>query len=345
MTHDREWLERAKNTPTYREVNGIVFVGDQHVSSLKPGRRKDKDYRKTVLDKIDWVITHCNENRYVPAFLGDLFDNAVERDEALKTRLLRILRKCWTQPVANVGNHDKSNRYLTDGDSLAYIAEAGAMRLAMLSGVLDVFVIGGKKIGLGATPYDQDIPTDARLFFPDVDSIVWMTHHDLAFDGAYPGAKELAWIRGCKLAINGHMHIKKPIRKVQDTNWYNPGAIIRQAVDAMEHIPAVTVIGMNGRMHTVEVPHERDVFDLTGKLIDSISPGEAGKAAADEQEDSAFVALLSANSSMEMARSDDGSILKEDIFAKFDRQKTPSAVRDIVLAVHKRAVETVGAAS
>jgi hypothetical protein len=326
-----------------RECNGLAFIGDPHVCSLKPnfrfGRRTDKDFPETILGKLQFVINYCNEHRLVPVFLGDMYDNSVEPDEAIKTRLLRLLKTSWAQPISNVGNHDIKNKILTDGDSLKYLEEAGVIRVAVYSGALDTFVIGGKTVAVGATPYGQDIPTDARHYFPNADMIVWLTHHDLAFEGAYPGSQELHGIKGCKLAINGHMHIAKPLRSVGGTTWFNPGNIVRQAADAIEHKPAFSVLPVGGRLKEVIIPHQKAVFDLTGKLIDSISPGEIPKETpTDEEGDSAFVNLLQVDSSMEMGKTQDGSILKEDILAKFKRDNTNDFVKSIVLTVHQRSL-------
>lgn len=342
--HEVEPLEM-----TMRECAGLAFIGDPHVCSLKPGyrfgRRMDKDYPETILGKLKFIIDHCNEHRYVPVFLGDMYDNSVEPDEAIKTRLLRLLKSCWTQPISNVGNHDIKNQILTDGDSLKYLEEAGALRVAVYSGALDTFRIGDKTVAVGATPYGQEIPTDARHYFPNADTVIWLTHHDLAFEGAYPGSQELHGIKGCRLAINGHMHIAKPLRTVGGTTWFNPGNIVRQAVDAIEHEPAITVLTAEGRLKPVVIPHEKAVFDLTGKLIDSISPGEIPKEASAEQSgDSAFVNLLQVDSSMEMGKTQDGSILMEDIVAKFKRDNTNDFVKSIVLSVHRRSLPAMEAA-
>lgn len=319
---------------------GLVFIGDPHLSSRKPGRRTDKDYASTILGKLAFVRDFCNEHGYLAVFLGDMYDAPVERSESLKIRTLRLLRSFDLKPVGNVGNHDILNQVLTDEDSLKYLEEAGAITLATHSGALARLRLGDKTVGLGATPYGQSFPTDARFYFPDVDTIIWITHHDLALEDPYPGAIAPQPIKGCKLAVNGHMHLRKPILKVGETSWFNPGNIVRQAVDAIDHVPAVTLMTADGRLRTVPVPHEKGVFDLTGKFIDSISPGEAPKDD-DHRVDAegVFVSLLETHSSMEMSKSDDGSILMEDIVAKFDRDKTDDAVRSIILDVHGRSLE------
>lgn len=319
------------------ECNGIMFIGDPHVSSRKPGRRKDENFGATIIEKIRFLIEYCNERKLVPAFLGDMFDTPYEPDEALKTKLLRTLRKSWTTPLANVGNHDIKNAVLTDGDSLSYLAEAGAIRLNAYAGALATLKVGEKTWGIGATPYGQDFPEDARHFFPPMDMIVWLTHHDLAFEDAYPGSQPLPSIKGCKLVVNGHMHLRKKTKKVGETVVFNPGNITRQFMDAIEHDPAAFVLTSEGKLEKVAIPHERAIFDLTGQLIHAISPGEA-KAAKQKEDaaevaDSAFITMLTADSAMEMGQSDDGSIIREEVMHKFDRENSPEDVREYILGL------------
>jgi len=329
----------SETMPTIRTANGFLFIGDPHLSSRKPGRRKDVDFRKTVLGKIEFAIETANARRLVPIFLGDMFDRSIEPDESLKTKLIRILKKSWTIPIANAGNHDISNAILTDGDSLAVIAESSSLNVVVHSGAVETFQIGGKRIGLGATPHGQTPPTDARQFFHEVDSVIWLTHHDIAFEQAYPGAMNPFEIVGCRMVVNGHMHLRKKPIKVGRTVWLNPGNITRQAIDAIDHVPAVWSLTMDGRFEPISVPAEQDVFDLTGKLIEAISPGEVPKQGAiSEGEDSAFINLLKADSAMDMKKTDDGSVILEEIVEKLERDKSPPDVRHIVLDLHAEAL-------
>lgn len=326
------------------ECNGVMFIGDPHVSSRKPGRRKDENFGDTIIGKIRYLLDYCNERRILPIFLGDMYDTPYEPDEALKTRLLRTLKTSWTTPLANVGNHDIKSAILTDGDSLVYLAEAGALKLNVYAGALATLKVGDKTWGIGATPYGQDFPLDARHYFGPTDMIVWLTHHDLAFEDAYPGSVAPPEIKGCKLIVNGHMHLRKKTKKVGETVVFNPGNITRQYIDAIEHDPAAYVLTAEGKLEKVPIPHEKAIFDLTGQLIHSISPGEAKAAKELEQEqdgdlsDSAFVTMLTADSAMEMGQSDDGSIVKEEIIEKFERENSPEDVRDYVLELLNRAL-------
>lgn len=325
---------------TMRSANGFLFIGDPHLSSRKPGRRKDENFGKTVLGKIEFAIETANQKKLIPVFLGDMFDRPVETDESLKTKLIRILRKAWTKPISNTGNHDINNAVLTDGDSLAVLAETGIIDVVVHSGAVETFLIGDKRIGLGATPYGQTPPTDARPMFRDADTIVWITHHDVAFENPYPGSMNPFEILGCRMVVNGHMHLRKKPIKVGRTVWLNPGNITRQAIDAIDHVPAVWSLTVDGRFEPIPVPMEKDIFDLTGKLIDAISPGEVPKLdnATVEGEDSVFISLLKADSSMEMKKTDDGSVVLEEIVEKLDRDKASNDVRHIVLDLHAAAM-------
>lgn len=324
-----------------RKVEGILFIGDPHLSSRKPARRLDKDFGETVLRKIEFLIDHCNENRLLPCFLGDMYNTALEQEEHLKTKLTRILRKSWTTPISNVGNHDKTNAVLTDGDSLAYLAESGVLNVCTQSGAFETVMVGEKTVGIGATPYGQSFPIDARPFFGVVDQIVWLTHHDIAFEGAYPGAIAPQAITGCKLVVNGHMHLKKKVVNVGGTIWFNPGNITRQKIDAFDHEPAAYALMATGGLIKVPIPHEKAkaVFNMENYLIEEISPGEVPKeTAADQHNDSVFVNMLKTESSMDMEKSDDGGILLEDMREKFSRERTDAAVRNYLEELHRLAV-------
>ncbi len=195
-----------------------------------------------------------------------------------------------------------------------------------------VFEVEGKRIGLGASPYDQPIPTDVTMYFKDVDMIIWITHHDLAFEAPYPGSEPLIEIKGCRLAINGHMHLAKPAVAVGKTTWFNPGNITRQFLDAIDHEPAVYQFSSHGKLNKIVVPYEKIIFDLTGKLIDPVSPGEQKQGdTAGFDKDSAFIEILKAEDSLDMKRTDDGSVAREEVEAKFQNDNTPPEIQMLVL--------------
>lgn len=338
--------------PSVVDAQGLLFIGDPHLGSIKPGRRRDVDFGATVLDAISQAIALANARRLVPVFPGDIFDRPYEVDERLKTRLTRILAGCWTRPIVNTGNHDKANDLLEDCDSLALLAAGGTITVVRIGDPIGIFRIGELTVGLGATPYGQTIPRDVSHLFEGVDTVVWVTHHDLALEGAYPGALDPHPIEGCAIVVNGHMHLRKPLVTCGPTVWFNPGNITQTAVDALDHVPSVFELTPDCEIvaHPLDLPTGTDAFDLTGLQVAPVktatSPGEAARVVPIEpQAPSAFVELLKSQDALDMDRSGDGSLLREAIDARFEADSTPPEVRAAILALWARAAERTGVGS
>jgi len=320
-------------------VSGLLIVGDPHISSKKPGRRKDTNWPTAILRKLEACVAYANEHNLILIILGDLFDESLEEDEALKTQVSRILKAANIPAISNIGNHDMRDSLLSDSDTMALIAVNDALDVIKLSGPVCVFDINGRKLGLGMTPSGQDIPTNVEGVFQDVDAVLWVTHHDIAFDSPYPGAVLPFTIKGCSLVVNGHVHgTKKPVR-AGETLWLNLGNITRQSTDMVDHRPCAWIIDGTQRIESFLLPHEIDVFDFTGKYV---APASAAEVA--ESVESAFVTLLAKQQSMDVAKSDDGSIIREEIEAKFDRENTNVVVRSIILSLLGEAVARKSAA-
>lgn len=333
-----------------RKAAGFLMIGDPHMTSQRPKRRTDANFGETVLAKIEVAIAIANERELIPVFLGDMFDRAVEEDEGLKTKLLRALNGLWTPALANLGNHDVAHADIGDGDSIAYLAESRALTLIRNNGPVEVFEIGQHRIGLGGTPFGQEIPRDVTgLFEEAVDGIVWITHHDVAFENAYPGAMMPHEIRGCRLVINGHMHLYKGMIQAGSTTWFCPGNITRMAIDAVDHVPRVWELSATGDLIPHDLPYEPSPFNFTGLLVDSISPGEVPPEGHDEDASAAdmrstFVDLLAAERPEDLERTHDGSLARETIEQKFQRDSTEAPVRTVVLELLKEAAELAEAA-
>jgi len=314
--------------------NGLLVIGDPHVGSRRPGRRKDAVWPQAVLGKLERCVAIANERGLAPVILGDLFDRPVEPDEALKNQLIRILKGFHLRPLVNVGNHDIQHTMLTDSDTLALLGLCDVVDVAAISAPIAEFQIGTRRLGIGMTPYGQTIPTDARGSFTAIDLHVWFTHHDIAFDGGYPGAVPPFAVEGCDVLVNGHIHKTQKAVTAGRTRWLNPGTINRQSVDLVDHIPRAWILDASGELEAQELPHERNVFDLTGRIVNA-----ADGAMVAREVESAFVTLLQAESSTELKRSGDGSIIRDEIEAKFVEDDTPDAVRAIVRSLLSEAVE------
>ncbi|MGY3582407.1 hypothetical protein ACVIGB_000669 [Bradyrhizobium sp. USDA 4341] len=320
----------------FRRAMGLAFIGDPHLSTLRPGRRKDADFGTSVLTKIEAIIDYCNEHQLIPVFTGDMFDSPETRT-GLVTKLIRTLGRGWTYSITNTGNHDMEHTALSDGDSLELLKAASVLLVVSKSGPVEEFLLGEDqvRVGLGMTPYGQPIPTDVAEHFPEAATVVWCTHHDLMFK-AYPGNVQLHEILGCSLVVNGHIHIEKPDEIRGETRWTNPGNITRMAIDALDHVPAIAVLRPGHDIEIVQFPDPPDLFDLTGYHVEAASAGETARVI--REETSAFVELLKNESSMELNKSDDGALLREEIEAKCDTEKSPAAVRAIMMSLLEEAV-------
>lgn len=321
---------------TMREAAGFAFIGDPHLTTLRPGRRKDPDFGAAVLAKIDAVVDYCNAEHLIPVFTGDMFDSPETR-QGLVTKLIRTLGRGWTWSVTNTGNHDMEHTALSDGDSLELLKTASVLMVVTKSGPVEEFLIGPQRIrvGLGMTPYGQSIPDNVEGQFPDATTVLWCTHHDLMFK-AYPGNVPIHEIVGCDLVVNGHIHIAKPDEIRGRTRWINPGNITRMAIDALDHVPAIAVWRPGVDIEIVQFPDPPGLFDLTGYHVEAASPGETARMV--REETSAFVELLKNETVMELGKSDDGALLREEIAAKCDADNAPAAVRAIMLSLLEEAV-------
>jgi hypothetical protein len=327
------------------ECSGFILFNDPHLSSRRPGTRKDRAYGDVIIGKLAQIIDIANRGRLVPLCTGDWFQRAKEEDERIKTQLLRVLNGCWTrQGISCVGNHDCRNLKLADGDTLAVIAESGAMRIARQNGPAGEFLVRGTerdwRVGVGCTPSGQEIPREVGSLFPLADGIIWLTHHDIAFDGAYPGAVEPFEISGCSLVWNGHMHLEKQPVTLGRTMWCNAGSITRTAIDAIDHQPAAWEFSPETGLVRHLIECGSDVFDLTGSLVGAISPGEPDGGGGS---DSVFVDLLRQDTEADPAATDEGTVLLQHIRSRFDRENTPEQVRAAVLRLFNDEVDAAGA--
>ena len=259
------------NTISRIKANGFCWIGDPHVSSVKPGTRNDRDIISTSVGKLDQSVAIANEKNLIPLIAGDLFDINDDTKALLLTRLIRSLNKCKHKAYELLGNsHDKTEVTLTDDAALAILREAGTLNVIEKSGFFLIIELpNGKTIGVGATPHGIEIPkvvVEERKQF-GVDLVVWLTHHDLAFDGAYPGAIELFEIQGCDMVINGHMHLTKKAIVHGQTSWFNPGNILRQTKDTANHIPAVWLNEGLNRLIPVPLKYVEKVFDAVTNTI------------------------------------------------------------------------------
>ncbi len=233
------------------ECQGFLWIGDPHLWSKKPGRRTDEDFAGTVLEDMLQGIVLCNQKKMWPIIPGDLLHNEKEADIELITRLLRLLKKSWVPPLVLVGNHDINGKKIQDRHALKILIEVEYLIPLEKNTLYVIPVYDGKiekKVGIFGIPYGEAIPREIFGTYDGnmkeknkfiltkkkefgVEWIAMITHHDLAFEGAYPTSLPLHEIIGVDAWFNGHMHsTKRPVKK-DTTSCYNPGNITPISVD------------------------------------------------------------------------------------------------------------------
>lgn len=224
--------------------DGLLVIGDPHISSKRVGRRNDEDFLATVTGKLTQAGQISSRNNLFPCILGDFMHKATDITPRLMIMVMEALRSFPVAPWTILGNvHDHVEHDVSDNDTLKAIVETGLLRLADQDGMFDLVDINGLEVSLTTIPYGHAIPESIEPYLlekgvhPDLS--VLLTHADLEFDSAYPGAIPITEVDSCDLLINGHMHKTQRLRQVGHMVAFNPGNITRLSVDMESHIPSV----------------------------------------------------------------------------------------------------------
>lgn len=329
------------------KASGLLFIGDPHLTCVRPGRRLEEDFLPIPLDKIAQAREIAEQNDLFMVFLGDMVDNpnkfkantknVVEDRGRIISGFARAMkfRECVTMP----GNHDKHEVRLTEDCTLAQMRDLRLIDVIEPGGAYAIIDINGEKVGLGGTPYGEPIPKDVRgIFGEPVDRCVWITHDQFIFDHQIPVLRDPPEIKGVDVAVNGHDHECQAPRQMGQTMWHNIGNITRMSVDKGEHIPAVWQWDPKAGMNRHVLRYNEVAFDLVGLQVGADVKG--AYAAEKAREKSLFSELLVKDSASDFARSDSGDVIQEDIEALFNER--PDISKHAQLAVrnlHKRAPE------
>ena len=79
-----------------KNYNGLLFVGDPHITIKHKRMRLDENICDTILNKIEQAVDIANKENLYLVFLGDLFDDSKEQDYNMMTKLIRILNQLRT---------------------------------------------------------------------------------------------------------------------------------------------------------------------------------------------------------------------------------------------------------
>lgn len=302
------------------EAAGLLFIGDPHMSSRRPGRRLDTNYCETVASKLEQAFAIAAERDLYPVILGDLFDDEKDCQPAMLTRTIRALASAAKTPLTIVGNHEKTQFFLTDDTALAALREAGMIDTLERDGARVLVTVGDKRILIGGTPYGQDFPASVAEIRASLsaDWVIWLSHHDLAFQGAYPGSSPIVEIEGADMLVNGHMHKPTSSVKAGAMMACNPGNIVLMSVDCREQRPAVwSWEPSNGQsLLRHDLRQDQDAMDLSGYVFEEGRQATVEEAQADLSiRESTFARLLKTRQAEDATQTDDAQFLKEEMEA------------------------------
>jgi len=311
--------------------DGILFIGDVHLSSKRPGRRVD-DYAKAGLNKLSQCATIARERNLYPVFLGDLFHRAGENNLSLLAEVIRVCKEFPEPLLVLGGSHDRTEIWFTEKDAAYMMQAAGAVALIDEPGLQLVLRVGDIRVALWASPAGSRIPDEVSS---DADRTILITHHDFDFVGEYPGSIPLKEIVGCDMLVNGHMHTPAPSVIKGTTVCHNPGSITRVSVDLKDHKPVVTAWTPAQGVSLEKIPLvvASNVFDLTGKEVYAADARDLKASLPKGLRFSTFAAKLRTGGALEAQRSDDGAILIEEVEHYFSTFDKPDNLKRYILSL------------
>ena len=278
-----------------KKFDGLLIIGDPHITSYKPDKRVDEDYLTVCLDKLEQSLEIAYRENLCPILLGDLLSKVDDYNvTALLIKLLnKYKNKIGIPIISNLGNHDVSKRVaynlrkkinnenvdeniFEENEDGFYIPIENKSIIAILkaSGSLNIFNkiedlkinINNKDCLLKFVPYGIPIPEkiESNKF-----KNIMFTHHDINFGigNQYYFSTKIFPINNCDLVINGHIHNYMPPQEVGNTIWYNPGNIIRTSISLSNESPSVSKISLvNDQINIERIPlkykNREDVFNF-----------------------------------------------------------------------------------
>lgn len=258
-------------TDTTPMPRGLMVVLDPHVDERGPSSRVD-NYPEHVMAKLGYCRDVANDEDLVMAIAGDCMNRAKIQSDYIKGILMDTFWSLKHRPMIWPGNHDMSGDILSPNDTLWMIGKSRSALIYPTSGVAQVIDMVDQttgrvyKVGIGGTPYGQDIPTSVSwpTLSGSVDFGIWFTHHNLKFQTHYTDkpAYDFHPILGVDIVVNGHLHHRAPeVKKISEdgsyhTTWYNPGATTRTKSSEKERVPTALIIHANGDMEILPIEYD-----------------------------------------------------------------------------------------
>jgi DNA repair exonuclease SbcCD nuclease subunit len=276
----------------------LVFTTDWHLSDKPPGRRQD-DYRRAILDKLEFVRDLTEKVKGIALCGGDCFHIKNPKSSAnsfsLLVEILHALRRFPTNGVwGTVGNHDLSydNMSTLPSQPLGLLIAAGVYR--NLVGVPEVFSNRDDSIRVQVEtfPYADGDTTLKRLLAtgprPEgITSRIGIVHAygQPGNGGNMFGERTIGYSELEDLDFDfllwGHDHSRHETKCVGKTTHINLGSLARAAFPSDEvERPVVAVIisltpdAVSYREESIPVKPLEIAFTVADKGVENVSKSD-----------------------------------------------------------------------
>lgn len=324
--------------------NSLLFVGDVHLSSIKPGRRTD-DYVESIFHKLEQIKKYSIENNALVIFTGDLFHKGEEKSLTLlnKTILYFSGFDKYLKPYLCLGNHDISNdKLLTDDYAISLLKNSSLLNV--VDEIIEYnFLVNSDNIRIIFIPWGKEIPK--KLSYHNGITVM-VTHHDISFDGnSYPELIDPFYIENCNFVYNGHIHKKfdniviENLEQSFKTVWINNGSLTRNTIAEFKHIPKFySFTKDNFEEHIIE--YKKDCFDFTGYQVEKMDEESLIQQGdfLNLNTSQAANLIFDTYQSLSISKTDDASVLKEHLEDSLSKKDFPDLAKQIVWELYNKVV-------
>jgi len=307
--------------------NGFIFISNPRLTSRHPDNRLDDDIRDTQISKLEQIFNRANVENKTVLIIGKLFDRHRENDPKLLIGLFTLLSKAKNKPYCLANSDDLDGVKIIKDTSLSLVSSTGLMQVITSRGLVDIFEMDGKKIGLGASPFSGVTESDGE-WIDAVEKGLWITHDPFSAES----------IVGIDCVINGYALKGKPLVEVGETQHIYPATISRLSSNDADTAPAFL-------SWTPEKGIESNAIDYISNIFsnpDQFDDYDLSLSDDNQPERSQFLDTLQEElSEQEQGIGSPQGLFKLEMLESMVDSKTPDTVKSIIQDIFERAIETV----
>jgi DNA repair exonuclease SbcCD nuclease subunit len=301
-----------------------MLVGDLHLSSKAPKRRRDEDYLQTQFGKLTQIRDLYDKHKCdLLIQTGDFFDSYAGSKSLIAT-VLEYFRHVWdgVKIYCIFGQHDiHGHSFTTYPNSPLRILEAGGV-LGVLNGELALPGLNLVGAGFGDEPVSG---CECILCFK-----ILVVHKLICPKPQWPGHNPVTPSVYLKkyakfdLIVCGDYHYRFVESLRGERHIINPGCLVRKKLDDKDHEPGVVIYDTKEKTVCVEIlDYNKNALDLTPEVKSELIEPD-------------YESLYTFISSVISA--DCGKVgWLEILTALYEKQQVPSKVRDLISEAIKEA--------